>query len=114
MPLTQLQATGQPVPPGEPDVQRTSFSLDVLGRFVCSTYEEATTNPDFDVVVIGSGMYGSYAAAKIYSESAKPGRTPHSGCCRRYGPNPMNPRNSWLWCLLTTPRTRRSALSSRC
>ena len=76
MPLTQLQATGQPFPPGEPDVQRTSFSLDVLGRFVCSTYDEATTNPDFDVVVIGSGMYGSYAAAKIYSESAKPGRTP--------------------------------------
>ena len=76
MPLTQLQATGQPFPPGEPDVQRTSFSLDVLGRFICSTYDEATTNPDFDVVVIGSGMYGSYAAAKIYSESAKSGRTP--------------------------------------
>ena len=76
MPLIQLQATGQPFPPGEPDVQRTSFSLDVLGRFVCSTYDEATTNPDFDVVVIGSGMYGSYCAAKIYSESAKPGRTP--------------------------------------
>ena len=76
MPLIQLQATGEPFPPGEPDVQRTSFALDVLGRFVCSTYEEATTNPDFDVVVIGSGMYGSYAAAKIYSESAKPGRTP--------------------------------------
>jgi choline dehydrogenase-like flavoprotein len=48
----------------------------VLGRFICSTYDEATTNPDFDVVVIGSGMYGSYAAAKIYSESAKSGRTP--------------------------------------
>jgi hypothetical protein len=76
MPLTQLQATGQPFPVGEPDVQRTSFSLDVLGRFVCSTWDEATTDPDFDVVVIGSGMYGSYAAAKIYSESAKPERTP--------------------------------------
>ena len=76
MPLTQLQATGQPFPPGEPDVQRTSFSLDVLGRFVCSTWDEATANPDFDVVVIGSGMYGSYAAAKIYGESARPGRTP--------------------------------------
>lgn len=76
MPLTQLQATGAPFPAGEPDVQRTSLSLDVLGRFVCSTYDEATTNPDFDVVVIGSGMYGSYCAAKIYSESAGPGRTP--------------------------------------
>jgi choline dehydrogenase-like flavoprotein len=76
MSLTQLQPTGQPFPAGEPDVQRTSFSLDVLGRFVCSTYAEATTNPDFDVVVIGSGMYGSYCAAKVYGESARPGRTP--------------------------------------
>ena len=67
MSLTQLQATGQPFPAGEPDVQRTSLSLDVLGRFVCSTWDEATTNPDFDAVVIGSGMYGSYAAAKIYA-----------------------------------------------
>ena len=57
-------------------MQRTSFSLDVLGRFVCSTWDEATANPYFDVVVIGSGMYGSYAAAKIYDESAKSGWTP--------------------------------------
>ena len=64
MPLFQLQATGEPFPPGEPDVQRTSFALDVLGRFVCSTYDEATTNPDFDVVVIGSGMYGSYCCGE--------------------------------------------------
>jgi hypothetical protein len=68
--------TDQAFPPGEPDVQRSSFSLDVLGRFVCSTWEEASTNPDFDVVVIGSGMYGAYCAAKVYSESARPGRTP--------------------------------------
>ena len=85
MPLTQLQATGQPFPPGEPDVQRTSFSLDVLGRFVCSTYDEATTNPDFDVVVIGSGMYGSYAAAKIYSESAKSAGPRCASSCSRRG-----------------------------
>jgi choline dehydrogenase-like flavoprotein len=76
MPLTQLQVTDQPFPAGAPDVQRTSFALDVLGRFVCSTYDEATSNPDFDVVVIGSGMYGAYCAAKIYSESAQSGRTP--------------------------------------
>jgi hypothetical protein len=74
MPLTQLQATGQPFPPGKPDVQRTSFSIDVLGRFVCSTFEEATTNPDFDVVVIGAGMYGGYCAAKLFTESAVAGR----------------------------------------
>lgn len=74
MPLTQLQPTGQPFPQGTPDVQRTSFSLDVLGRFVCSTFAEATTNPDFDAVVIGAGMYGAYCAAKLYTESAAAGR----------------------------------------
>ncbi|MBC7801135.1 MAG: DUF1080 domain-containing protein [Gemmatimonadaceae bacterium] len=74
MPLTQLRSTGQPFPSGTPDIQRTSFSLDVLGRFVCSTFDEATTNPDFDVVVIGAGMYGGYAAAKLFTESAAAGR----------------------------------------
>lgn len=74
MPLTQLQPTGQPFPPGMPDVQRTTFSVDVLGRFVCSTFEEATTNPDFDAVVIGAGMYGAYCAAKLHTESAAAGR----------------------------------------
>ena len=76
MVLTRLQVTDEPFAPGEPDVQRTSLSLDVLGRFICSTWDEATTNPEFDVVVIGSGMYGAYCAAEIYTESARPGRTP--------------------------------------
>ena len=70
MALTQLTDSGTPFPAGDPDVQRTTFALDVLGRFVCNTYDEAVTNPDFDVVVIGSGMYGGYCAAKIYTESA--------------------------------------------
>ncbi len=76
MPLKQLQPSGQDFPPGAPDVQRTTFSLDVLGRFLCSTFDEATANEDFDVVVVGSGMYGAYCAAKLYAESAVPGRTP--------------------------------------
>ena len=73
MALTQLTDSGRPFPDGDPDVQRTTFALDVLGRFVCNTYDEAVTNPAFDVVVIGSGMYGGYCAAKIYSESAAKG-----------------------------------------
>lgn len=76
MPLRQLQITDREFPAGEPDVQRTSFSLDAVGRFLCNTFDEATTNPDFDVVVVGSGMYGAYCAAKAYSESAVAGRTP--------------------------------------
>jgi choline dehydrogenase-like flavoprotein len=74
MPVPQLQPSTEGFPPGQPDVQRTSFSLDVLGRFLCSTWEEATTNPDFDAVVLGAGMYGGYAAAKLFTESAAAGR----------------------------------------
>jgi len=51
----------------EKDVyQQTSFSIDAIARNVCSTWEEATTNPNFDVVVIGSGMFGGYCADKLY------------------------------------------------
>ena len=64
MSLTQTAITNTPFPSDQPDVQLTSFSLDVMGRFFCNTFAEATTNSDFDVVVIGSGMYGAYCAAK--------------------------------------------------
>ncbi|WP_306751692.1 hypothetical protein [Paracoccus actinidiae] len=76
MPLKRMEATDKDFPPGEPDVQRTTFSIDAMGRFICNTYDEAVRNPAFDVIVIGSGMYGAYCAAKLYSESGQPGRTP--------------------------------------
>ena len=49
------------------DVQETSLALDALGRYVCSTWEEATQNggPPFTAVVVGAGMYGAYCAAKL-------------------------------------------------
>jgi choline dehydrogenase-like flavoprotein len=47
--------------------ESTTFSRDVLGRYLCSTWEEATSDPEgIDVVVLGGGLYGSYCAAKIY------------------------------------------------
>ena len=54
------------------DVQNTTFSIDALGRYVCSTWEEAVHNggPPFDAVVIGAGMYGAYCAQKIYRRGA--------------------------------------------
>lgn len=62
MPLPQLL-------PGMPqvDVQETAFSVDALGRYVCSTWNEATLNggPPFTAVVVGAGMYGAYCAAKL-------------------------------------------------
>jgi hypothetical protein len=50
------------------EVQETSFSIDVLGRYVCNTWDEAVNNGGrpFDAVVIGGGMFGAYCAEKIY------------------------------------------------
>jgi choline dehydrogenase-like flavoprotein len=58
-----MQDTGNPVA-----LQDTTLALDVLGRFVCNTWDEAVNNGGipFDVVVIGSGMFGAYCAEKIY------------------------------------------------
>lgn len=54
------------------DIQDTDFTRDLLGRFVCSTYDEAVNNggKPFDVVVIGAGMFGAYAANRIYRKGA--------------------------------------------
>lgn len=61
--INQLAETNQAT-----EVQHTAFAIDVLGRYVCSTWDEATTNGGvaFDVVVIGAGMFGAYCAEKIY------------------------------------------------
>jgi GMC oxidoreductase len=67
MPLNQLSDSGNPIQP-PPDVQRTSLGLDVVSRFVCSTWDEAVSNGGnpFDAVVIGAGMFGGYCAEKIF------------------------------------------------
>src|SRR6266849_1357861 len=56
--------------PNTVEVQETTFSIDVLGRYICNTYEEAVNNGGFpfDAIVIGAGMYGSYVAEKIYRQ----------------------------------------------
>src|SRR5438132_13731431 len=53
------------------DVQESTFSIDVLGRYICSTWDEAINNGGvaFDAVVIGAGMFGAYCAEKIYRRS---------------------------------------------
>ena len=57
MAISQLTETSQST-----DVQRTTFSVDVLGRYVCNTLDEALSTGVFDVIVLGSGMYGGYLA----------------------------------------------------
>jgi len=67
MTLNRLVDSGQPLP--IPDVQRTTFSLDAVARFVCNTWEEilaAQEGGQFDAIVIGSGMYGAYTATKLF------------------------------------------------
>ena len=56
--------------PNTVEVQETTFSLDVLGRYICNTFDEAVNNGGFpfDAIVIGAGMYGSYVAEKIYRQ----------------------------------------------
>jgi choline dehydrogenase-like flavoprotein len=51
-------------------IQNTEFTSDVLGRFVCNTLDEAigAGGRPFDAVVIGAGMFGAYAAEKLYRE----------------------------------------------
>lgn len=67
MPLNKLVDSGQPLP--APDIQRTTFSVDGMSRFSCNTWEEilaAQQGGGFDVVIVGSGMFGAYTAAKLY------------------------------------------------
>jgi hypothetical protein len=63
MALPNLIPAGGPV-----DVQHTTFSVDALGRYVCSTWDEATGSggAPFSAIVIGGGMYGAYCATKIF------------------------------------------------
>src|SRR5215831_16413915 len=61
--INRLQETSQSIA-----VQDTTFSVDVMGRYICNTWDEATANGGvaFDAVVIGAGMFGAYCAEKIY------------------------------------------------
>jgi choline dehydrogenase-like flavoprotein len=62
--------------PPSVDVQRTTFSVDALGRYICSLWDEAVNNggAPFDAVVVGAGMYGAYCAEKIYRLGKANGR----------------------------------------
>ncbi|HEX9274237.1 MAG TPA: hypothetical protein VGA01_18725, partial [Candidatus Binatia bacterium] len=67
MSLNRLFDSGQQITP-PPDIQRTTLGFDVLGRFVCNTWDEATANSTrkFDAIVIGAGMFGGYCADKVF------------------------------------------------
>ena len=73
--LTQLVDSGHAFG-GPASVQETTFALDAFSRFVCNTIDEVEDAQrqggfGFDVVVIGSGMYGAFTAAKIYERARR-------------------------------------------
>lgn len=73
--LTQLVDSGRACA-GSSGVQETTFALDAVSRFVCNTIDEVSEAQEqggfgFDVVVIGSGMYGAFTAAKIYERARR-------------------------------------------
>jgi hypothetical protein len=53
------------------DVQQTDFGYDVVPRYICNNWDEIVAAQGvgaypFDVIVIGAGMFGGYAAEKLY------------------------------------------------
>ena len=57
-------------------IQQTAFSYDVLGRYICNDWEEVKAQfndggANFDVVIVGAGMFGGYLAEKLYRHSTK-------------------------------------------
>ena len=67
MPLNRLIDSGQPFP--VLDIQQTPFRTTSSVGTSATLGEEATANLNFDAVIIRSGMYGGYCAAKHLPES---------------------------------------------
>lgn len=47
----------------------TSFTHDILGRYVCNTFAEAKNSGTFDVVIIGGGTFGLTLAQDLFERS---------------------------------------------
>ena len=57
--------------------QATTFTRDIMGRYVCNTFAEAMQSGPFDVVIIGGGTFGPALAQDLFARSSagpfKPG-----------------------------------------
>jgi hypothetical protein len=57
--------------------QSTTFTRDIIGRYVCNTFAEAVQSGPFDVVIIGGGTFGLSLAQDLFFRSSpgpfKPG-----------------------------------------
>lgn len=66
----------------------TTFTRDVLGRYVCNTFDEAkaTDFTRFNVVVIGGGSFGAQIADQIFDRDSAQGRRHHRVLVLESGP----------------------------
>src|SRR5438445_13395368 len=72
MPLQELVPSPNPA---RDDVQKTAFTYDVVGRYICNNWQElvaaqAAGAYPFGAVVIGAGMFGAYCAEQLYSSGS--------------------------------------------
>ena len=47
----------------------TSFTHDILGRYVCNTFAEAKNSGTFDIIIIGGGTFGLTLAQDLFERS---------------------------------------------
>jgi choline dehydrogenase-like flavoprotein len=53
----------------------TSFTHDILGRYVCNTFAEAKNSGTFDIIIIGGGTFGLTLAQDLFERSRPFGGT---------------------------------------
>ena len=46
--------------------QDTSFTHDILGRYICNNFAEAKSSGTFDAIVIGGGTFGLTLAQDLF------------------------------------------------
>jgi hypothetical protein len=49
--------------------ESTSFTRDIMGRYLCNTFAEAAQSGAFDVVIIGGGTFGLALAQDLFARS---------------------------------------------
>jgi Domain of Unknown Function (DUF1080)/GMC oxidoreductase len=55
----------------------TSFTHDILGRYVCNTFDEAKKSGAFDVIIVGGGTFGLTLAQDLF-ERSRPSGAPNN------------------------------------
>jgi len=49
--------------------QQTSFTRDILGRYLCNTFGEAAQSGPFDVIIVGGGTFGLSLAQDLFDRT---------------------------------------------